>query len=130
VDNNEQGLVTVPSRYSFPETLEKILAAIQQKGLKVFSIVDHSGEAEKVGLTMRPTQLVIFGAPKGGTPVMVAAPTAAIDLPLKTLVWQDEEGKVLVTFNSADYLAERHGIPDNLVKNISGVGALVQKALE
>ena len=130
MDNNERGLVTVPSRYSFPETLEKILSAIQEKGLKLFSVVDHSGEAEKAGLLMHPTQLVIFGAPKGGTPVMVAAPTAAIDLPLKSLVWQDDDNKVWVTFNSADYLAQRHGVPENLVKNISGVGALVQKALE
>jgi len=130
LENKERGLVTVPSRYSVPETLQKILTTIEEKGLKLFALVDHSGEAERAGLSMRPTQLVIFGAPKGGTPVMVAAPTAALDLPLKTLVWQDEEGKVLVTFNSAGYLAERHGIPDNLVKNISGVGALVQKALE
>ncbi len=130
MDYKEQGLVTFPSRYSVPETLQRLLSIIAEKGLKTFAVVDHSGEAEKVGLSMRPTQLVIFGAPKGGTPVMVAAPTAAIDLPLKVLIWQDESGESQVTFNTPDYLAERHGIPDNLVKNISGVGALVQKALE
>lgn len=130
MDDKEQGLVTVPSRYSVPETLQRLLSIIAGKGLKIFTVVDHSGEAEKAGLAMRPTQLVIFGAPKGGTPVMVAAPTSAIDLPLKVLIWQHESGESQVTFNTPEYLAGRHGIPDALVKNISGVGALVQKALE
>lgn len=120
----------MPSSYSVSETLQRLLALLNDKGLKVFAVVDHSGEAEKAGLAMPPTQLVIFGSPKAGTPVMLAAPTAAIDLPLKVLVWQDESGKSQITFNSPDYLAQRHGIPDTLVKNISGVGALVQKALE
>jgi uncharacterized protein (DUF302 family) len=130
VDYKEQGLVTVPSRYSVSETLQRLQALINDKGLKVFTVIDHSGEAEKVGLSLPPTQLVIFGSPKAGTPVMLAAPTAAIDLPLKVLIWQDESGKAWATFNSPDYLAQRHGIPDTLIKNISGVGALVQKALE
>ena len=130
MDDKEKRLVTVPSSYSVSETLQRLLALLNDKGLKVFAVVDHSGEAEKAGLAMPPTQLVIFGSPKAGTPVMLAAPTAAIDLPLKVLVWQDESGKSQITFNSPDYLAQRHGIPDTLVKNISGVGALVQKALE
>lgn len=130
VDDKEKGLVTVPSSYSVSETLQRLLVLLNDKGLKVFVVVDHSGEAEKAGLAMPPTQLVIFGSPKAGTPVMLAAPSVAIDLPLKVLVWQDEAGKSQITFNSPDYLAQRHGIPDTLVKNISGVGALVQKALE
>lgn len=130
MENKNPGLVMLPSRYSVPETLERLLSLVESKGLKVFTVVDHSGEAEKAGLSMRPTKLIIFGAPKGGTPVMIAAPTAAIDLPLKTLVWQDEQNKTWVTFNSPKYLKERHGIPDDLLKNISGVGALVEKALE
>lgn len=130
MEYKEQELVTVASRYSVPETLQRVVAVAAEKGLKIFAVVDHSGEAEKVGLAMRPTQLVIFGAPKGGTPVMVAAPTAAIDLPLKVLIWQDGSGASQVTFNNPGYLAARHGIPDALLKNISGVGALVQKALE
>jgi uncharacterized protein (DUF302 family) len=128
--SNENGLVHVPSPRSIPETLKKLRTTIDASGLKVFALVDHCGEAEKAGLKMRPTQLLIFGSPKAGTPVMVAAPTVAIDLPLKALVWEDAEGEVWVSYNSPDYLQERHGFPADLVKNIAGVGALVEKAVE
>ena len=93
-------------------------------------MIDHSGEAEKVGLKMRPTKVVIFGSPKGGTPLMVAAPTLAIDLPLKALVAEDENGKVWVTYNSPEYLQQRHSVPEDLIKNIVGAGALIAKAVE
>jgi uncharacterized protein (DUF302 family) len=92
--------------------------------------VDHSGEAEKVGMKMRPTKVVIFGSPKAGTPLMVAAPTLAIDLPLKALVSEGENGKVWVSYNSPEYLQQRHGIPEGLIKNIAGAGTLVAKAVE
>jgi uncharacterized protein (DUF302 family) len=98
--------------------------------LQLFAIVDHSGEAEKVGLKMRPTKLLIFGSPKGGTPLMVAAPSLAIDLPLKALVSEDDKGKVWISYNSPEYLQQRHGIPDELLKNIAGVGTLVAKSVE
>jgi len=124
------GMVDVPSRYSVPESLVRLEAILKEKGLTIFARVDHSGEAAKVGLEMRPTQLVIFGSPKGGTPLMVAAPSVAIDLPLKALAWQDQQGKVWVSYNSPEYLQQRHGIPADLLKNISGVGALIQKAVE
>lgn len=124
------GLVQVPSPHSVDETVKRLQSILGQKGLQVFALVDHSGEAEKVGLTMRPTKVLIFGSPKAGTPLMVAAPTLAIDLPLKTLVSQDENGKVWVFFNSPEYLQERHGVPADLVKNIAGVAALVAKAVE
>jgi uncharacterized protein (DUF302 family) len=110
--------------------LKKLETTIEARGLRIFALIDHSGEAEKAGLKMRPTQLLIFGSPKGGTPLMVAAPTLAIDLPLKALVWEDGEGKVWVSYNSPEYLQQRHGIPADLVKNIAGVGALVEKAIE
>jgi len=126
---NENGLIHIASLRSVPEILKKLEAEIQSRGLKVFALIDHSGEAEKVGLKMRPTQLLIFGSPKGGTPVMVAAPTLAIDLPLKTLVWEDADGKVWVSYNNPEYLQQRHGIPADLVKNIAGVAAMVEKAL-
>ena len=126
----DNGLVQVASRYSVEETVKRFENIVAERGMQVFAFVDHSGEAEKVGLQMRPTKLIIFGSPKGGTPLMVAAPTLAIDLPLKVLVWQDEEGKVWVTFNSPEYLQERHGVPAELIKNISGVAALVAKAVE
>ena len=127
---NHHGLVHVPSQQSVDETLNKLLGLLEKDGIKVFAVVDHSAEAEKVGLKMRPTKLVIFGNPKAGTPVMLAAPTIAIDLPLKTLVSEDEQGKVWISYNSPEYLQERHGLRADLVKNISAVGTLVQKVAE
>jgi uncharacterized protein (DUF302 family) len=124
------GLLQVASKYSVEETVTRLGTVLGERGVRVFALIDHSGEAEKVGLKMRPTKLVIFGNPKAGTPVMVAAPTIAIDLPLKVLVWEDESGKVWVSYNSPEYLQERHGVPEELVKNIAGVGALVAKAVE
>jgi uncharacterized protein (DUF302 family) len=126
----ERGIIDVPSRYSVPETLERIEAILKEKGITVFALVDHSGEAEKSGLKMRPTQLLIFGSPKGGTPLMVAAPRLAIDLPLKALAWQDEQGQVWLSYNSPEYLQQRHGFPTELMRNIAGIGALIQTAVE
>jgi len=124
------GLVQVASRYSVDETVQKLETAIAGKGMHVFAVIDHSGEAAKVGLTMRPTKVVIFGSPKGGTPLMVAAPSLAIDLPLKALVAEDAAGKVSVTYNDPEYLRERHGVPAELIKNLAGAGALIAKAVE
>ena len=124
------GLVQIASRYSVDETVQRLESILAQRGLQLFALVDHSGEAAKVGMKMRPTKLLIFGSPKGGTPVMVAAPTVAIDLPLKALISEDENAKVWVTYNNPEYLQQRHGIPEDLVKNIAGVGALVAKAVE
>ena len=124
------GLLQAASPYTVDETLNRLESVLAERGVQVFAIVDHSGEAEKVGMKMRPTKLVIFGNPKGGTPVMLAAPTLAIDLPLKALVWEDENGKVWVSYNSPEYLQQRHGVPEDLIKNIAVVGPLVAKALE
>jgi uncharacterized protein (DUF302 family) len=124
------GIVDVASRYSVLETLARLQTILKEKGMTVFALVDHSGEAEKAGLAMRPTQLLIFGSPKGGTPLMVAAPRLAIDLPLKALAWQDEAGQVWLSYNSPEYLQQRHGFPVDLMKNIAGVAGLVQKAVE
>ena len=126
----ENGMIHLSSAYSVPATLERLESALQARGLTVFARVDHSSEAEKVHLKMRPTQMIIFGSPKAGTPLMVAPPTLAIDLPLKALAWEDAEGEVWLSFNSPEFLKQRHNIPDDLVKNISGVGALFQKAVE
>jgi uncharacterized protein (DUF302 family) len=106
------------------ETVEKLKGILQAKGVTIFAIVDHSGEAEKLGLKMRPTKVVIFGSPKAGTPVMLAAPSVAIDLPLKILIWEDREGKVWVSYNSLTYLQERHGLPKELLQNIAVVETL------
>jgi uncharacterized protein (DUF302 family) len=126
----ENGLVRVPSRYPVEETVQRLQTTFAAKGLQVFALVDHSGEAAKVGLKMRPTKVLIFGSPKGGTPLMVAAPSLAIDLPMKALVAEDENGKVWLTYNSPEYLKERHGVPDDLIKNLAGAGPLMEKAVE
>jgi uncharacterized protein (DUF302 family) len=110
--------------------LARLQSILKEKNITVFALIDHSGEAEKAGLKMRPTQLLIFGNPKGGTPLMVAAPRLAIDLPLKALAWQDEQGQVWLSHNSPEYLQQRHGFSSELMKNIAVVGALVQKAVE
>ena len=122
------GIVNVLSNHSVDQTVERFKGILEAKGVTLFALVDHSGEAEKVGMKMPPTKLLIFGNPKGGTPVMLAAPSIAIDLPLKALVWEDADGKAWVSYNSATYLQERHGVPQELVQNISLVEALAAKA--
>jgi uncharacterized protein (DUF302 family) len=126
----DNGMQHLSSPYSVPETLKRVESLLQEKGLTIFCRVDHSGEAEKVGLNMHPTQLILFGSPKGGTPVMVASPTVAIDLPLKALIWEDAGGKVWVSYNSPEYLGQRHNVPVDLIKNISGAGSLLQLAVK
>ena len=124
------GLVAVSSKFSMDETLDRLKAALAKKGMQTFAVIDHSGEAGKVGLKMRPTKVIIFGNPKGGTPLMVAAPSLAIDLPLKALVAADADGKISVTYNDPEYLQKRHGVPAELIKNLAGAGALIAKAVE
>jgi uncharacterized protein (DUF302 family)/uncharacterized membrane protein YidH (DUF202 family) len=122
------GFVSKPCNHSVDDTVAKLKAMLQAKGITLFALVDHSGEAEKVGMKMPPTKLLIFGNPKGGTPLMLAAPTIAIDLPLKLLVWEDPAGKVWISYNSSEYLQQRHGLPQDLVQNIAVVGLLAEKA--
>jgi uncharacterized protein (DUF302 family) len=126
----KNGIVDVPSNHSVDETVERVKNILQAKGITLFALIDHSGEAEKVGMKMPPTKLLIFGSPKAGTPLMLAAPSIAIDLPLKILVWEDAKGKVWVSYNSPEYLAERHDLPQDLVQNIAVVGMLASKAAE
>jgi uncharacterized protein (DUF302 family) len=126
----DRGMIDVPSPYSVPETLARLESILKERGVTVFARVDHSGEAEKAGLKMRPTQLLIFGSPKAGTPLMVATPSVAIDLPLKALAWEDESGRVWLSCNAPEYLQQRHGFPVDLLKNIAGASALIQKAVE
>jgi uncharacterized protein (DUF302 family) len=115
----DNGIVSKPSNHTVDETVEKLKGILQAKGVTLFALVDHSGEAEKAGMKMRPTKLLIFGSPKAGTPVMLAAPTSAIDLPLKILVWEDGQEKVWVSYNSLEYLQQRHGVPQELLRNIA-----------
>ena len=126
----EEGIVKIPSHHSVDETVDKLKTILKSKGVTLFALVDHSGEAEKVGMKMPPTKLLIFGNPKGGTPLMLAAPSAALDLPLKILVAKDSQGKVWISYNSREYLKERHGLPENLLPNIAVVQALAAAAGE
>jgi uncharacterized protein (DUF302 family) len=126
----DNGIINKASNHSVDETVENLNGILQTKGVTLFALVDHSGEAEKAGLKLRPTKLLIFGNPKGGTPVMVAAPSAAIDLPLKILVWEDAGGKVWASYNKPAYLQQRHGIPQELLPNIAVAEALTAKATE
>ena len=123
-------VVTKPSKYSVTETIGRLETAVKEKGMQIFARIDHSGEAKKVGLAMRPTELLIFGNPKGGTALMVAKPTAAIDLPMKALAWEDEEGKVWLTYNSPELLHDRHGVPTELTSRLDPVGKLLEAAVE
>jgi len=125
----DNGIVSKRSAHSVDETTAKLQSMLQAKGITVFALVDHSGEAAKAGMTMLPTKLLIFGSPKAGTPVMLAAPTSAIDLPLKILVWQDSQGQVWVCYNSLPYLQQRHNIPQGLLANLAAVEALASQAV-
>jgi uncharacterized protein (DUF302 family) len=127
VDN---GVVNQPTRHSVDETVERLEGILQAKGVTLFALVDHSGEAAKVGMKMRPTKLLIFGNPKAGTPVMLAAPSSAIDLPLKILVWEDGQGKVWISYNSPQYLERRHGLSQELLANIAVAEGVAAKAAE
>jgi uncharacterized protein (DUF302 family) len=125
--NPGNGVVDTPSNHSVDQTVEKLKRILEAKGITLFALIDHSGEAEKAGLKMRLTKLLIFGSPKAGTPLMLAAPSIAINLPLKILIWEDSEGKTRVTHNSPEYLQERHGLPEELVRNIAVVGMLAEQ---
>src|SRR5271155_2453012 len=125
-----EGIVTIPSNHSVDQTVDRLKNILQAKGVTLFAMIDHSGEAEKVGLKMPPTKLLIFGNPKGGTPLMLASPSVAIDLPLKILVWQDAQGKVWLSYNSPEYLKARHDLPENLLPNIDVVKTLAAAAGE
>ena len=124
------GIIDKQSNHAVDQTVEKLKSILQAKGVTLFTVIDHSGEAAKVGMKMPPTKLLIFGNPKGGTPLMLAAPSIAIDLPLKILVWEDAQGKVWVSYNSPEYLQKRHGLPQELVPNIAVIEGLATKAAE
>ena len=130
VPDNGKGLIDIPTNHSVDETVTKLEGILQAKGITLFALVDHSGEAAKAGMKMRPTKLLIFGNPRAGTPVMLAAPSSAIDLPLKILVWEDDQGKVWITYNSPSYLQERHNLRSELLPNIAVIETLAAKAAE
>lgn len=126
--SNQNGIVTIPGHQSVDQTVQTLEGILEAKAVKLFALIDHSGEAEKAGMQMRPTKLLIFGNPKAGTPLMVASPSIAIDLPLKILVWEDAEGQVWVSYNAPAYLQARHDLPPELVPNIAVMETLATKA--
>jgi len=126
---SDNGIVTLSSPHSVANTLERLRTIVQAKGLTILACVDHSGDAARVGLQMQPTKLLIFGNPKAGTPLMIASPGVAIDLPLKALIWQDNGDKVWLSYNSPDYLKERHSLPDALLQNIAGIAQICAEAV-
>jgi uncharacterized protein (DUF302 family) len=125
----EQGIKTLPSPFGVDETLDRLERLAAARGMAIFARVNFARDADKVGLKMRPTQLIILGNPKGGTPLMVAAPLCALDLPLKVLAWEDESNQCRVSYNTAEYLQQRHGFPSELVANIAPLSTLVDAAL-
>jgi uncharacterized protein (DUF302 family) len=129
-DLEEDGIISRRCRRNVDDTVAKIVGLLQDKGITLFALVDHSGEAAKAGLTMPSTKLLIFGSPKAGTPLMLAAPSAAIDLPLKLLVAEDSAGEVWISYNAPEYLRHRHGFPAELLPNIAAVAGLAEKAAD
>jgi uncharacterized protein (DUF302 family) len=123
------GLVSRLSRYSVAETVNRLVHLLESKHIKVFARIDQSREAQAVGMTLRPTEILIFGDPKLGTPLMQASPLSAIDLPLKALAWEDAAGKVWLTYNSPEFLQDRYALGSGLIKNIAGIGALIEAAV-
>jgi uncharacterized protein (DUF302 family) len=127
---NSNGIVNIQTAHSVDQAVERIESLLKGKEITLFAVIDHSGEAEKAGMQMPSTKLLIFGSPRAGTPVMLAAPSIAIDLPLKILVWEDAQGKVWLSYNSPEYLQQRHAVPQELLQNIAAVEALAAKAAE
>ena len=127
----DTGVVTVPSAHDLASTVERLKALLAQKGIELFADVDHAAAARKVGLTLRPTRVLIFGNPKAGTPLMQGRQTIGLDLPLRILVWEDEAGKVWLTYHRLEYLAERHRVQgqENAVRVLgAGLAALANAA--
>ncbi|HEY9619925.1 MAG TPA: DUF302 domain-containing protein [Crinalium sp.] len=127
--NATNGIISQPSPYSVTETINRLEAVLQVKGITIFARIDQQAEAEKVELSLRPTQLLLFGNPKAGTPLMVAEPTIALDLPLKVLAWEAADGKVWLSYNDPTYLKQRFSLSDELVKNIAVIAPLIDRAL-
>ncbi len=123
------GIVSRPSPFSVGETLERLQEAIHSRNLTLFAQIDHSDLARRVGLTMQEAHVLIFGSPKGGTPLMIASPLLALDLPLKVLVWQSADDQVWVSTNSVAYLRDRYAIPQELVGNLAVVDAVIEQTL-
>ena len=123
------GLVKLPSHYSVPATIDRLERLLKERGVLVFARIDFSGDAGRAGLSMRPEQMLIFGNPKAGTPLMVAAPAAGLDLPLKLLVWEAADGKVWAAYNDPHYVVRRYGLSEELAANLAAVVPIIEHAV-
>jgi len=128
--HDPNGLIDILTNHTVDEAIEKLKEILLAKGVKLFALIDHSGEAERVEMKMPPTKLLIFGNPKAGTPLMLSTPRTAIDLPLKILIWEDAQGRVWITYNSPAYLQQRHNLPAELLPNIAVVETLAAEAAD
>ena len=128
--DRDNGILTIPARQSVDLIVERLQGILEAKGIKLLALVDHSGEAAKAGMQMRPTKLLTFGSPKAGTPLIVAAPSIPIDLPLKILVWEDGKGRVWISYNAPAWLQARHGLPTDLIRNMAVIETLAASAAE
>lgn len=129
-EDTNNGIIDLRSSHSVDESVERVKSILRDKGVTLFALIDHSGEAERIGLAMRPTKLLIFGSPKAGTPIMIATPRAAIDLPLKILVWEDRDGAVFVSYNSSAFLQRRHEFPMELTDNLAAIDQIARAAAD
>jgi uncharacterized protein (DUF302 family) len=121
-----EGIVNLPTHSSVDETIARLQALLHEKSIHVFALIDHSGEAKRAGIEMRPTKLLIFGNPKAGTPLMLACPSIAIDLPMKLLVWEDADGQAWISYNTPAYLQHRYSLPENLTAVLGAVEVLAK----
>ena len=126
--NSENGIITKAANCTVEDAVNKIKSLLVTRSIKLFAVIDHSGEAESIGMKMPDTKLLIFGNPKGGTPLMLASPSLAIDLPLKLLVAEDANGRCSISYNSPKYLQERHGLSKDLIQNIAIIESLATEA--
>jgi len=127
-NNQDRGIVQIPSSHSVADTVERLESGLKEHGVTVFARLDFAADAARVGLTMRPERMLIFGNPKAGTPLMQAVPASGLDLPLKALVWEDAQGKTWVAYNRPEYIVARHGLPTALAANLAGVIPLIEGA--
>jgi uncharacterized protein (DUF302 family) len=122
---SDDGIIRIPSRHNVAKTIERLQTLLKERGIRVFAHIDFSGDAARAGLTMRPEQMLIFGNPKAGTPLMVESPAAGLDLPLKALVWEDTEGKSWIAYNDPQYIVRRHGLSAALAANLAAAVPIV-----
>ncbi len=127
---SDNGLLTVASQYGAVETVQLIEKTVTDKGMTVFGVIDHQKAAQDNGLTMPAASVILFGSPKVGTPIMIESPTMAIDLPLKALVWEDQKGKVFVSLNKAEFLGQRHNVPQDISAKLSGAEKLIPNTVK